>query len=384
MNINTLIAYPYFPHYRLAILKELAKDRDISYTFLAGTTPNIDIKTIDLVENKLNWKIIENIWLFDHKLLWQRGLIQECVFGDYDVVILLGYPYALSTWFASLLSRLSGKIVLFWAHAIVRNQKRDKLKVLFYKLAHGLLLYGNWAKQNLTRHGFNQAEMFVVYNSLDYDHQLHLRKLLTPEKLISEKKMLFNNPGNPVLLFIGRLTSSKRLNQLIAACEKLHGRGMPVNMLFIGDGEERRKLHNLCDQKNLLPYTTFLGECYDEQKLAALIAMADVCISPGNVGLTAMHSLMYGTPVITHNNPFDQMPEFEAITQGETGMFFEQGSVESLTETIYTWLQLNQNKRDQIRNKCYKIIDKYYNPAFQAKEIKVAILKYYSPRKKDL
>src|ERR1700690_1946478 len=108
MGINALIAYPYFPHYRLAVLKELAQDKDITYTFLAGTTPNIDIKIIDEVENKLNWKIVKNVWMFNNRILWQNGLIKECVFGDYDVVILLGYPYALSTWFASLLSRFSG------------------------------------------------------------------------------------------------------------------------------------------------------------------------------------------------------------------------------------------------------------------------------------
>lgn len=54
---------------------------------------------------------------------------------------------------------------------------------------------------------------------------------------------------------------------------------------------------------------------------AEFIYNADLCVSPGNVGLTAMHSLVFGCPVITHNCFEWQMPEFEAIQPGITGDF---------------------------------------------------------------
>ncbi len=63
------------------------------------------------------------------------------------------------------------------------------------------------------------------------------------------------------------------------------------------------------------------GACYDEEIIGELIFNAQLCVSPGNVGLTAMHSLVYGTPVITHNNFSNQSPEFEAIIDGKTGSF---------------------------------------------------------------
>ena len=53
---------------------------------------------------------------------------------------------------------------------------------------------------------------------------------------------------------------------------------------------------------NLQDQIWFYGACYDESKLGELIFNADLCVSPGNVGLTAVHSMGYGTPVITHNN----------------------------------------------------------------------------------
>ena len=220
--------------------------------------------------------------------------------------------------------------------------------------------------------------MFVVYNSLDYPNQICLREHLQPDVLASRKKKFFNHPDYPVLLFVGRLTPAKKLEQLILAAEALHRIGERVNILIVGDGQDREILSSLCEQKKLQPYVVFYGECYDEEELAALIALADVCVSPGNVGLTAIHSLTYGTPVITHNNPLEQGPEFEAIVHGATGMFFEQGSIDLLTETIRTWLQDHILNREQLRKKCYNIIDKYYNPAFQAKIIRSALLKYHT------
>ena len=61
------------------------------------------------------------------------------------------------------------------------------------------------------------------------------------------------------------------------------------------------------------------GETFDEAEISKLLNHADLCVSPGNVGLTAMHALAYGVPVATHNDFKNQMPEFEAITPGKTG-----------------------------------------------------------------
>ena len=97
---------------------------------------------------------------------------------------------------------------------------------------------------------------------------------------------------------------------------------------------------------------------------------ADLCVSPGNVGLTAMHSMVFGTPVITHNCFKYQMPEFEAIRLGETGDFFEYNDSHSLAATISHWFQIKQDKRDEVRVACYQEIDNEWTPEFQMDVIK--------------
>ena len=53
--------------------------------------------------------------------------------------------------------------------------------------------------------------------------------------------------------------------------------------------------------------------CYNEEANAELLYNASVCVCPAEVGLTAIHSLLFGTPVVSNDNFDEQMPEFESI-----------------------------------------------------------------------
>ena len=59
----------------------------------------------------------------------------------------------------------------------------------------------------------------------------------------------------------------------------------------------------------------------------------------------------------------NQGPEFEAVTDRETGMFFEYNDVMSLAEKIEEWFEVTNDKsREEISNNCYEVIDDKYNP----------------------
>ena len=93
-----------------------------------------------------------------------------------------------------------------------------------------------------------------------------------------------------------------------------------------------------------------------------------MCVSPGNVGLTAIHAMMFGTPVITHNDFPYQGPEFEAIKSGVTGDFFSKGDVDSMKMVIIKWFKEHEN-REAVRMSCYSEIDENWNPHIQVRII---------------
>ena len=142
----------------------------------------------------------------------------------------------------------------------------------------------------------------------------------------------------------------------------------------MGDGVERKTLEELTTKYGLRNQVWFYGACYDEVTNAELIYNADVCVTPGDIGLTAIHCLSFGTPCITHNDYTHQGPEFEAIKPWETGCFFNSGDVNNLIKVINEWFEHNRD-REEIRRKCYEEIDEQWTPSFQLNVLKSVFIK---------
>jgi hypothetical protein len=82
--------------------------------------------------------------------------------------------------------------------------------------------------------------------------------------------------------------------------------------------------------------------------------------------------LSLGTPVITHGNYYNQGPEVESVIQNETGLFFEENNVESLSKTIDDMI-LNRKKLT-MEASCIEQVKEYWNPKKQSDIFEEAIL----------
>ena len=365
---NVLIVYHYIAHYRFPIFNLLSKSEDPKYTILSGIESDINIKKVDEhllnisgSEGGIKWLKVNNYWILRY-FLFQPGAIKYSFSKQYDTIIYLGNMYYLSTWIGAIVAKFTNKKVVFWTHGFIREEKNFQgfLRVIFYKLADEILVYGQRAKNILVTKGFSENKISVVYNSLDYDRQLKVRNdILTEEKL-----EIFKDNELPVFGFIGRLTKQKRTDLLVEVLYEINKGNYKANLLIIGDGDQMSSLKNKVVELNLDNHVVFYGPCYDERIIGQLMQLIKVVVSPGEVGLTAIHALCYGVPVITHNRFDKQMPEYEAIVEGETGAFFDYyNPSESLIIILKDWL-FNKNKI-QIKQNCYKVIDDCYNPYTQ-------------------
>lgn len=111
-------------------------------------------------------------------------------------------------------------------------------------------------------------------------------------------------------MFVGRLDPIQKLDMILKAIKLSKDKGRLYNMTYIGGGQEKENLEALTKDLGLEDRVWFYGPCYDEEVLGNLIYNADLCVAPGNIGLTAMHTLVFGTPAMTHNCFKWQMPEF--------------------------------------------------------------------------
>ena len=360
-------------HYTEPLMLKLLESELFDLKFSTGRNKNWDIATIDFSKDSfdsLQEKLddVNNVWIRKKYLVWQRGVLSRCMFGKkVDLIILLGEFVILSNWLAAIVCRLRGIPVAFRGHGLYGNESALKLFVrkTYYRLANMHMLYERRSKQLMVSQGFKENKIHVVFNSLDYDyHKSQRKKFKNIPK--SEAFNFFKNTEYQTLIFIGRLTKIKRLHYLIETVQRINKNcETKVNLLIIGDGVEKNNLKKLADKKLEKGLFHFYGSCYDESIICKLLSKADLCVSPGNVGLTCIHSLSMGTPVCTHDNFNNQMPEVEAIEKGKTGVFFEEDNMEDMYLKIKTWLGNNPLKTNNIVNNCYKIIDDYYNPYFQ-------------------
>lgn len=352
--------------YREAIYMEIDKQYDCEWYF---ENENIDIALFDLSK-------LRNATLLEHKAFYGRfyrmkGLVKTLLKKNhFDAYLMIGNPMCISIWLLCLILKVlkPKKKIYFWTHGWYGKESRFEaiVKGLFLKLADEIFLYGNYSKNLLLDKGYSSDTLHVIHNSLSYDVQLELRSFVHSSDIF---KSHFGN-NNPVLIFIGRLTSVKRLDILIDTLKLLKQKGSFYNLVLIGDGKEKQNLMKMVNNLQLTSQVWFYGSCYDEEVNAELIYNADLCVSPGNIGLTAMHVMMFGCPAITHNDFAYQMPEFESIKPLKTGNFFVRDSHNSLMDTIEQWFNLNGSRRDYVRKMCFDEIDNYWTPSYQIRIIK--------------
>lgn len=365
------VAYHFFPHYRAAVLHELLNRQDFECILVSDVKDPHD-SSIEPWTPPRDKFVVTPCKKLTSNVLWQVGLIRVITATQFDVIIFLGNFTFLSTWVAAMVARLRGTRVLFWTHGWLRDERGIKglIRSSFYRLAHGLLLYGNRAKQIAVRKGFRSQALYVIYNSLDYKKQKEIRSLISDDRLRTVRSQMFPRSSGPILVCTGRLTKLKQLDLILHAMTLLKRQGHEVSLLLVGDGPEREYLETLSVQHNLAVH--FYGACYEERQLAELIMCANVAVSPGQVGLTAMHALAYGVPVITHGDLDHQMPECEAILPGRTGDTFQRGNVQDLANVLKAWV-LRPWPDPRTRLECAAVIEQFYNPDYQATVISRAV-----------
>ena len=367
MNNSVCCIFNLAPHYSAPIYKLI--DSEFNCDFYLGDRFYNPLKLMNYTELKGYKKTLKFISLFN-AFYWQKGSIYLSV-KNYNHYIITGDPYCISTWIILLITRLSGKKTYLWTHGWYGDE--DFLKKIFKKIFLGLsyrvLLYGDYARNLMIMEGFNEKKLFCIYNSLDYDNQLKIRKNLKPSNIYTS---YFKN-GNPTIIYTGRVQRVKMLDLLIHAVYELNKMNQLCNLVIVGNEIDGSSLKNLIIDLGLENTVWLYGACYDESKIGELFYNSRICVSPGNVGLTAVHAFSYGIPVITHDNFPKQMPEFEIIREGITGSFFKENSIPSLVEKIKFWLNEDE-VAEKAKSLTLKVIDEKYNPHYQINLLKKLII----------
>lgn len=353
------------PHYRAPIFRLM--DEQLNCDFYFGDRVDTPIKLMDY-KNLVGFKkVLTNRKVPLTGFEYQSGA-WKLIFKSYKYYIITGTPGSLSNWFLAIAALLTGKKVYAWTHGIKGDGSAAKkfIERNFYRLCDKILLYGDLSKENMIQAGFKSEKLLPIYNSLDFQLQEKIRESLLPSDIYRKK---FQNE-DPVLVYIGRIQFSKKLDQLIHCIYELNNENTPCNLMLIGPDLENGAMHELVDKYKLQDKVWFYGPSYDEAEIGELLFNADICVSPGPIGLTALHAATYGIPIITNDNIKTQMPEHELVIEGQTGFFFEEGSKNGLKEAIRKFMLLSEEEKNEMGKNLYSLIKNKYNPYYQIQVLK--------------
>ena len=201
-------------HYRKNIY--LLLDREMGVDFYFGDSRPGNIAPFDSSLLSRPAQKLHNINI--GPFYWQQGLLKLLV-SKYTDFISPCDTHNLSVWIFMLLSRFFKKNVYMWTHGAYGNEGFIKkiMRMLQIKASKGAFLYGQYAKDILIGWGINPSKLHVIYNSLDYDKQMEVRKEMIDSGIYSSH---FHN-NNKNIIFIGRLTKVKKLHQLLYAMVEL-------------------------------------------------------------------------------------------------------------------------------------------------------------------
>ncbi len=346
------------PHYRFPIFNAIAEK--FTCAFYIGNHLKQPIKTFDYKALKGYVATLNNHFL--RNFYWQSKSLR-LVFKKYDMYFMDGEPYCLSSWIVLLLCRILGKQTVAWTHGWYGREGFVKrlIKRFYYSLYTKLMVYNDYSIKLMEKEGFAPDKMYCIANSLDTDKDLKIRSELSPSNIYRNH---FKNDC-PTIIYCGRIQKWKKLDLVLRCISQFKSEGVIVNAVFLGKDVENVALDKMAENLGITDQIWLYGPCYNEQIIGEMFYNADVCLSPGNVGLTAIHSLTFGCPVLTHDDFKHQGPEFEAIRAGQTGDFFKKGDVADMKTKIAFWINKDEESRNKTRIKAFNEIDRKWNIYYQ-------------------
>lgn len=362
--MKVTIIQPNVPHYRVPLFDALADQPGVNLSVVSasvghGTQYSGHMSGMPYLDDNHSWRKL----LPGGALLWQRGLSQVHLGEAGDVLIICGNLRYVSNYPLMLRARHSGMGIVWWSHGRTRCPKPvvEQLRLAVLKFVDAVLLYTDDEVQLYKSMGLPPAKLFATNNTVD-EASIHRATDRWNSKQLEQFCTQKSLDQKALLLFCGRLKTAARLDLALRAMKLLHNRGLNCQLVVIGDGPERQRLEYLASELGLSQSMRWMGALYDQVDLAPWFLSARALVYPGPIGLSLMHALNYGLPVITHNNHANHKPEIAAFEHGVNGLQFTEGDVEDLAAKVAAILSA-PSLRDRLSTGALRTIREHYGLA---------------------
>jgi glycosyltransferase involved in cell wall biosynthesis len=351
-----VLMLPVLSHYNEDVFRNLMTSDCLEFKIVGGDNYE-NIKGLKGDEFKTLKQI--SIKIGSHRFYFMKGSLKYILKEKPDAIFSSGVDFHnIHIIIIFLIFKLIyQKKFYWWSHGTFGHQGKIGiiLRKFFYLKSDGILTYSRKGKENLIQMGIDSEKIQVVNNSIVTRDYGFLNYNIFNKRHIDIIK----------ILFCGRITAKARAENLIKALGRIKKmNSFNFKCIIIGDGDIKilkELVSELCLENNV----ELTGAKYGNE-LAQYFLESDLFVYPGGIGLSLLHSLSYGVPVITSSNTDLHMPEIELLIKDVTGDFFDD-SISDLTEKIIKWEKKIRNSKDEIKSECVRVIKEYgYLPEIES------------------
>ncbi|MCY2952919.1 MAG: glycosyltransferase family 4 protein [Planctomycetota bacterium] len=334
-GIRVAVQQPALPKYRVPVFRELAGREGIRMTLYYGDVPglsNVEPAGFEGVHVPMWRKTV-----MGHPVIWHSPQWEYATREQADVLVLSWDVHYVSLVPALLRAKANGVPTILWGHGYSKQEAgwRALPRRKLAELATALMFYNHTAAKRYVEAGWNAKRIYVALNSLDQGpiQEVRGKWLGRREELEAFAQREGLTPG-PVIIFVSRLEIDNRVDWLLEAAAKLKGVYPHLRIVVVGKGPDEPRLRELVGRLEMEEHAKFTGAIYEEEKLAPWMLSANVFCYPTNIGLSILHGLGYGLPVVTSDRTELQGPEIEALSPAENGMLYKHGDTGALAGAL--------------------------------------------------
>jgi len=230
-------------------------------------------------------------------------------------------------------ARRRGVGTVVWGHGFSKREspKRLALRDAVANKADSVVFYNNTAADAFRARNPGHAGVFVAINSLDQTEIQRARTdWLSRQSDLKAFKAEHGLDAGPVAIFVSRLLEENRAEMLLEATSMIEN----LTAVIIGKGPDADRLKSITTKLGIEDRVRFPGAIYGEDSIAPWYVSSHVFVYPVNIGLSAMHALGYGVPIVTSDNIAGHNPEIEAVEDGSNAVLYKDGDIESMANAI--------------------------------------------------
>jgi glycosyltransferase involved in cell wall biosynthesis len=335
-NFWVHVQQPTVPHYRLAFFDAVA-DR-LGRKLRVSASPDVRGGPASVADQR-DYLDLDHPCrdLIGGRAMWQCAMQPAPDVGRGDVAVLCGNPRILSTVRFAWLARQRGMGLVWWGHGWSPTSSDWSMcvRAALMRQMNTVLLYTDDEAIEWRPRLPPTVGVFGAQNAIDQS-QISKHIAHWTEERLARFRRESGIEDRQLLLFCGRLRTrpSTGVDILLRALPRLIGTDSRYLAVIIGDGEDRLRLQEMADRLGVSAHVRWVGEQYEDSRNAPWFLSALCFVYPGPIGLSLLHAMGYGLPVVTHGDRRRHNPEITALRHGWNGLEFIDGDVDDLAQQV--------------------------------------------------